>query len=316
MRKSTSLKDTPSNRRKIEKELLPALEGYKTPQTVRHYYALLMAQKECKDSTRDRYAFLWEKQLIPFHERAVESIKVSDVRRWVAGMQSSPKTVRLAVSLFKQIMDEAIYDEAITKNPCVVRLPKLIKFEPEPFSKEEMRLLLENADGWFRNLLAVLFFTGMRIGEALALEWRDVGDFIEVSKTITNGEVSSTKTSTVRHVPLFDVLKPYIQAQRFLSGLDKRVFPNTSGAKQMKEPWHRLLKKVGMTHRVLYQARHTFAIHALDSGKFKVSQIAQILGHSSVQMLFQKYAKFIRSEMDEIPLNFSTLDTVLDTKVV
>lgn len=316
VRKSTGLTNTPANRKKVERELLPMLEQLKPSKRVAYYYGLLMEQKDCTDSTRKRYDFAWRCQLAQFHDKDVSTVKVSDIRRWVSSLSVGPKTARIAVNLLRQILQEAVYDEAIEKNPCIVKLPKLDKFEPEPFSRDEMRLLLDGAEGWFRGVLAFMFFTGMRTGEVLALEWSDVGEFIEVSKSITDGEVSKTKTGNVRHVPAFDVLKPYIQEQRYRSGLGKRVFPDTTGAKQMKEPWQRLLRKVGMTHRVMYQARHTFAIHALDSGLFKVSQIAQILGHSSVQMLFQKYAKFIKSEMDEIPLNFSTLDTVLDTKVV
>lgn len=316
MRKGTGLKDTPTNRRKIERELFPILKQAKPSVDVAYYYGLLMKQKSCTESTRKRYDVVWRCQLAEFHHRDVSSIKVSDIRGWVSGLNVGAKTVRIAVNLLRQVLQEAVYDEAIEKNPCVVKLPKLEKFEPEPFTREEMRLLLDNADGWFRSVLAFMFFTGMRTGEVLALNWEDVGDFIEVSKSIADGVVSQTKTGNVRHVPVFEALRPYIQEQRYLSGLQKRVFPDASGARQMKEPWHRLLKKVGMTHRVMYQARHTFAIHALDSGMFKVSQIAQILGHSSVQMLFQKYAKFIKSEMDEIPLNFSTLDTTLGTKAV
>ncbi|MDR2080958.1 MAG: hypothetical protein LBP54_03615 [Campylobacteraceae bacterium] len=64
----------------------------------------------------------------------------------------------------------------------------------------------------------------------------------------------------------------------------------------------------------MYQARHTFAIKALDSKKFKASQIAYMLGHTSLKMLFEKYAKFIEGEVDKVDATFSILDTKSDTQ--
>lgn len=318
IRKSTKLADTKENRKRVEKELLPMLEkqDFTPKKTVGYYYQLMMKQKNIRASTLERYACHYDCHIKQFEDRQIDSIKVSELRQWVSSSSLSPKSVRGNMSVFRMIFQEALYDEAVSKNPFEqIRLPKSEKFEPEPFSTEEMGLLISNADGWFKNLLAVLFYTGMRIGEAIALEWDDIDEFIKIDKSIREGVVTATKTNNVRFVPVFNDLKPYIDAQRRETGLrGKRVF-NGNGAKELKPRWHRLLKKCSMGHRILYQARHTFAIKALDSGMFKVSQIAKMLGHASVQMLFQKYAKFIRSEIDELPKDFSTLGTKKDTKV-
>lgn len=298
-------------------ELFPSLTDFTPRKQLKEYFCALMQTKECKDTTRHRYNCLYRQHIKIFEDMLIDEIKVSDLRMWFSSLKLSPKTKRMALSLLSQIFDEAIYDEAIEKNPCIhVKLPKLIKYEPEPFTQEEMLLLLKNSSGWFKNLLAILFLTGMRIGEALALEWKDIDEFIRVDKTITDGEVDKTKTGNTRYIPVFNDLKPFLKNQIYLTGLQKRVFPNATGAKRLKEPWHRLLKKCNMDHRVLYQTRHTFTINALNSGKFKISQIAKILGHSSTQMIFQKYAKFIKSELENIPKDFSTFGHNLDTKAV
>ena len=319
IRKSTKLPDTKENRKRVEKELIPLLErtDFSPKKTVDYYYRQMIQSKSIRDSTLQRYECHYRCHIEQFAQREISSIKVSELKKWVKDMNVSPKSIRGNISVFRMIFQEALYDEAIDKNPFVyIKLPKADKFEPQPFSTEEMELLLSNADGWFRNLLAVLFYTGMRIGEALALEWDDIDDFIKIDKSIRDGVVTPTKTNNVRHVPLFNDLRPYIEAQRRETALrSKSVFIGAIGAKELKPKWHRLLKKCNMEHRILYQARHTFAIKALDSGMFKVSQITKMLGHASVQMLFQKYAKFIRSEMDDLPKDFSTLGTKKDTKL-
>lgn len=321
IRKSTGLPNNAENRKKVKKELLPKLEGADfTPKlTVGHYYKLLMSYKDIKESTRKRYANSYNVHIKQFEDRAIDSFKVSELRYWVSERQISAKSIRGVVNLLSQIFQEAIFDEAIDKNPCLkLRLPKAKKYEPQPYSHEEIKLLLDSSKGWFHNLLGVLLNSGMRVGEALALTWNDIGEkSIKVSKTISEGVVTTTKTENVRYIPMFNELKKHLKAQEFETKLKGgRVFDQVNDSANLRRHWYRLLETCDMQGRVLYQTRHTFAIHALDSGKFKVSQIAQILGHASVQMLFEKYAKFIRSELDDVPKDFDVTSTNLITRAM
>lgn len=321
-RKSTDLNDTKKNRKIVEREFFPMLENEKQTisKTVDYYYKIMIKLKtaDCKESTIQRYDCAWRNQVSYFKNRYIDEITRSEIKQWVNSLSSlSPKSVRTALSILSLIYDEAVDDETVDKNLCKdLKLPKLQPYEPNPFSNKEINLLLENSDGWFKNLLAILFQTGMRIGEALALNWADIKqDYIIVSKSIREGVITDTKTRQIRQVPIFNELRPFLKDQKFNSGLGVRVFPNTSGAICLRDKWLSLLKICEMEHRILYQTRHTFAINALDSGMFKVSQIAKIMGHNSTQMLFQKYAKFIKSETEKLPLDFSVFSHNLGTKV-
>ena len=75
-------------------------------------------------------------------------------------------------------------------------------------------------------------FTGLRLGELLALRWRDVdlrGGMMIVSRAMSEGEETSTKSRRARAVPLAqqarDALKLQRQRQRFTSRNDLRVLP-------------------------------------------------------------------------------------------
>lgn len=46
--------------------------------------------------------------------------------------------------------------------------------------------------------------------------------------------------------------------------------------------------------------RHTFATHMLNSGTFKVSDIAMMMGHTTTEYLFNVYSKYIESEKNSI----------------
>ena len=57
----------------------------------------------------------------------------------------------------------------------------------------------------------------------------------------------------------------------------------------------KFLKKLGLNHRV-HDTRHTFITNMLNSGMIRITDLAQIVGHSNTQMIMTVYAKFIKGE--------------------
>lgn len=287
--------------------------------TVGYYFAKMMRVRKLREGSRECYYHNYQKHIKQYENYSVNEITVGLLREWVASLTISPASIRLIANIFSQILDEAMYDNVIPSNPFSgkkVQRPKVKEYEPEPFSDTEVILLMNNAEGWFKNFLGILFLTGMRIGEACALKWDDItSQGIRVDETMTKKRLGDTKTGNVRFIPLFNDLRPFIKSQRLITqkGL---LFPEAGGPENLHNMWRRFLKKCGIEHKRLYNARHTFAIKALDSGKFKASHISRILGHASTKMLFTKYAKWIKSEQMEIDLNFSTLDTNLGTEAL
>lgn len=51
---------------------------------------------------------------------------------------------------------------------------KVKKPKVTPLLPHEVKLILETAQGWFKNYLALGFMTGMRVGEIVALKWKNV----------------------------------------------------------------------------------------------------------------------------------------------
>ena len=56
--------------------------------------------------------------------------------------------------------------------------------------------------------------------------------------------------------------------------------------------WYPTLKKAELRRRTMYQTRHTFASNALAAGEAP-SWVAAMLGHTTPEMLFTVYARFI-----------------------
>lgn len=55
-----------------------------------------------------------------------------------------------------------------------------------------------------------------------------------------------------------------------------------------------------MPYKHLYDRRSSFVTIMLSSGKFSINHIAQIIGHTTVDMLIHKYNKFIPSKIRKI----------------
>ena len=286
--------------------------------TVADYAELFLKSKKVlvKESTYIRYDSIIRNQILPlFGERAINSIKLSEIKKWYNYWitQRSSATAIYIANTFSAIFKEAFYDEAIEKNLFdYIKRPKKVQGEAKPFEKDVMLQIIESAQGWFQNFLALSFFTGLRTGEAVALKWEDINfktQELEVKRSRRYGKDITPKTQkSVRVVPIFDELLPYLENQRELTkdAQSEYVFlsvnnePFNDGNRIRDYHWKRLLKKLDIPYQRLYDTRSSFATMMLSSGKFSINQVAQMMGHTNIEMLIHKYNKFIPSEIKKI----------------
>jgi integrase len=186
---------------------------------------------------------------------------------------------------------------AISLKPLKVR-----KTDVEPFNLDEVRRLLATVHADYCDYFTVRFFTGMRTGEAHGLKWRYI-DFtrrvILIRETFVLGEDEYTKTdSSQRDIQMTQVVFNALQRQRGATGkLSDYVFCNREGKpldnKNFTDRvWSPLLRHLGLKLRRPYQMRHTAATLWLASGEAP-EWIARQLGHSSTEMLFRVYSRYV-----------------------
>ncbi len=164
-----------------------------------------------------------------FGGRKVTSIKASELALWQSKLLDSlaTKTVKDIRTVFNTILEDALRDEIITKNPFrLVKSPILTDvIEKNPFSVEEIFKILEHADEKMRAFFALGFFTGMRTGELIGLKWCDI-DFNEatlrVERSRREGIESLPKTkNSIREIEILDALMPYLKHHRAISRDDQ-----------------------------------------------------------------------------------------------
>jgi len=270
--------------------------------------------------------------------RPVKEITFLDLQQWQTQMLKKKvkrtgklykiQTVTTIRVVFFGILEHAVKAEVIKKNyfhsidsPKTFRnLHKQQKAEDiNPFTENEMKLIIANATGYLKNFIILMRYTGIRPGEIIALDWDDI-DFqrrvIFVSKTRRKNIETDPKTeSSEREVDMLSRAKEVIEEQLWLTKGKEKVFLN-----QYQKPYYshdiiakifrELLVKLEILPRPLYNLRHTFASQAITKG-INILWVSRMLGHKDVSITLQVYAKFIIEDDDKRLKNIEKLDKIL-----
>lgn len=219
-----------------------------------------------------------------------------------AGPKLSAKRINGILAPMRQILAEAADRYGFVSPTLNLKPLRLRKTDVEPFTLEQVQQMLATVRADWRNYFTVRFFTGMRTGEAHGLKWKYV-DFdkrlILVRETFVLGEDEYTKTdSSQRDIQMTQVVYEALKAQRdATSKLSDYVFCNKEGKPLDNDNfgsrvWYPLLRHMGLKKRRPYQMRHTAATLWLASGEAP-EWIARQLGHSSTEMLFRVYSRYV-----------------------
>ena len=170
----------------------------------------------------------------------------------------------------------------------------------------EMKAFLEHVDPHYVPYFSTAFLTGMRPNEMLALKWLHV-DFDMRCITIREGRVQGIEgpPKTLSSYRDIDMLEPLYAGPAAAPGRlpARRIHVFTEQARQPaggRQPAQQGLvsgaKKSEARKRTMYQTRHTFASLMLSHGEDPL-WVARMLGHTTLQMVFRHYGKFIRNRV-------------------
>jgi integrase len=262
-------------------------------------------EREVEDATYKSYLYASYKlrDLFAFDIEDITPLRFSSLLEELAAQKYSRSGIAKVKVLASLVCDEAILNGINVQNFAAgTKIPKKAKKaeQKDPITDEEIKVIYDNVDKPFGMFPFLLIFTGMRKGEALALQKRDIDfdkNLIFVTKAVTfpvnQAEIKATKTaSSVRAIPimpiLHDRLKAYVsnmKASDYLFGGDTPI-SKTAVVKR----WAQYAKATGI-NATPHQLRHTFSYLQYRSGT-DAKTLQGLLGHSNVQTSLNIYTKF------------------------
>ncbi len=286
------------------------------------------AEVECKYSTVYGYKLLLERHLKPeFGHLSLDEISREHVKDFAArltGTGLSRNSVRRSVSLLAEVLNAALDDRLIERNPAVRILrshkDKEEKFRPAPLTPDEQDRLLkaaraESLEQYAMHLVGLR--AGLRRGEIVALQWGDIqfgadesdaNRFIEVKRNYVYGRFTTPKNHRTRRVDMSLELRRTLLELRdarllevFAAGkssiAEEFVFPSKRGGvldpdRMIRDRFLPTLQTAGIRAVRFHDLRHTFGAMLIAAGA-PLNYVKEQMGHSSIQVTVDTYGHLI-----------------------
>lgn len=232
----------------------------------------------------------------------------------------APKTVNDIILILNALLKYAskYFNIEIVVAPYVKELQK----EMRVLSISEQNLfekyLYKDMDN-FKFAALISLYTGIRIGELCALQWKDINNgTIKIYKTLhrlkdEKGKstifIDSPKTfHSNRTIPIPLFLNTIIESKR--SNSENYVIANESvkiiEPRLMQIKFKRMTEECGLENVTFHTLRHTFATRCVECG-FDIKSLSEILGHSDVKTTLNKY---VHSSMELKQKNMNKLNQI------
>lgn len=255
--------------------------------------------------TRNKYRQQLRDHILPNLGRkpieAVTSVDCLDYYNRRLDTGAAISTINGEVACLKSLFSEAMRAGLVTTNPARgIRLQNPNNVRDRILSDEETARLFAAAgemDDFIRPLFHMLYHTGMRLGEALALEWADIDG--GNNRII----VRQSKSGEGRKVPLRSVLADELIRWRPKAKGSQWVFPARYDASRrmqsIRKGWVRLCNTAGVTNVRPHDLRHNFT-SMLQAQGVSDSIIMSITGHKTHVMLHRYSHSNDRMRMDAV----------------
>lgn len=215
-------------------------------------------------------------------------VRPSHVRTFTAALVAahSAAFARQVVSCLRSILDAAVAEELIPKNPA--KLAPKPKNEPvplQPYAADELRLLIRSSAASSAGpVVALLAACGCRLGEAAALDVEDYADGkIKITKTYRPPNMGPPKSRRSRRtIGVPEVVRPVIVAAiagRTTGVLFRRPGGGRYTAATIGAAFAPHCGRLGLPVKKLHALRHSVASHLVASGH-PIADIAAYLGDS------------------------------------
>lgn len=302
--------------------------------TVGELWPTWLAAKALKPRTRLDYESLWLTCIKPtWGSTPLERITPSGVAGWVTNMTSTRQTPqkrpqaplgsarkRKAYAVFVQVLDMAVADDRIPRNPARAStgpgrrsgfLPPLTSGKAHRYLTHAEVKKFADEMGEYGPFVLLLAYTGLRWGEAIALRVQDVDPMrgrVRVERAYSDVKgllvVETPKSHQAREVsvpsflrdPLSQLMAGKTRPDLLFTAAEGGPLRYSNFRRRVFDPAVKASGLIGLTPHGL---RHTAASLAVASGA-SVKGVQRMLGHADAAMTLNVYADLFDGELDAV----------------
>lgn len=281
---------------------------------IKIYYADM--ETRLREHTMRTKKYLIDLKLLPyFGKMKLNEIKAADIRKWQNELMQqgyAPTYLRTINNQLAAIFNYAVKYYDLPNNPCrkAGSMGKGKADEMQFWTKEEFEQFIDVVMNKQQSYMAfmTLFWTGMRMGELLALVVSDV-DFQKRTISITKSyqriggrdvitEPKTPKSKRVITIPKFLAidLQDYLNSMYGIQDED-RLFPITKY--YLEHEMERGIKGSGVKRIRIHDLRHSHASMLVEMG-FSPLEIAERLGHEKIETTLNTYSHLYPNKQEQL----------------
>lgn len=236
--------------------------------------------KHCKVSCQPRTVRYYEEILNPFKRWLPTEIKINNITPQMIVNYINSKDVAIGmrwhiIKTLVTFFNFTVKSKLLHESPVKISKPKLPKREPECWTNEERKRILESIEHeLIKKMIQANLYMGLRPAELTRLQWSDV-DLEE--RVLTVGEA---KDGEFRRIPLHSEA---VKIFKSIKHAGPEIFPFKDKFLRAQSKEIRTKSQTTRLKRFWYSTRHTFATeYCKKTGDLKGLQ--EILGHSKIEM--------------------------------
>ena len=299
---------------------------------VRNRIALWEAAGEITARTAARYCELADNQIAPhIGAKALQKLRPLDIEEWHIALRNggrangkgglTPRTIGHAHRVLSKALSDAVENEVIAKNVAATKVVPKVP-DDEMVIVQDVPAFIDKLKSSARLYVPAMvsLFTGMRLGEVLALRWKHVDlsrGVIGVREALENTKAhgirfKAPKSKAGRRnitLPglLIHLLREHRKAQlelRLKLGAgklldDALLFGDIEGSppspNALSAAWSDFAEHIGVPAVTFHALRHTHASQLIDAG-VDIVTISKRLGHAKPDITLRIYAHLFRKD--------------------